>query len=142
MAIELEWALRDKGSWEKWFSHFFDPVVIQRGLGSFFLANEEESVIGFCYCAVRKWRIPIGTIGLAVHRNYRRRKAGTALVRRVTDWAKSAKLRALVGDVWSPNVASQAFFGANGFLEENRWVEDFKGKPREKIRFVKFLRES
>lgn len=137
--LELEWAFFKEDTWKWWFFEFFDPTVANRGLASFFVANENGSIVGFCYGFVPKWRIPTAIVGVAVSTDYRRRKIGQALLKEVVGWANSVRLRALVADVWSWNEPSLAFFETAGFREEKRWLENFRRQKREKVRLVKFL---
>lgn len=137
--LDLEWALRHKDSWQKWFLGFFDQAVVSHDSAAFFLAEDEGAVVGFCYVVVPKLRLLVGSVGIAVFRDYRRRKVGSALLGESVKWAASAKLRVLTADVWSFNEASLAFFNANGFFEEKRWLEDFKGVKKEKVRLIKLL---
>lgn len=87
-----EWALRSRDSWEKWFRGFFDQDVVSRGSATFFLAENGGLLVGFCYVVVPKWRIPVGSVGIAVRKDYRRRtRRNKATHERIRDCDKSRR---------------------------------------------------
>ena len=135
----LKLFLKDADSWERWFYRFFDLTTLINNSGSCFLAEDNEgAAIGICYIVVPKWRLRVGKLGIAVHRDYRRKGVGSALLKKAVKWAIQPKLRVLVADVWAQNEVSLKFFSANGFKEETRWMEQVGTQSQEKVRLTRF----
>ncbi len=59
---------------------------------------------------------------------YRRRGAGSALIRFITDWAKEQGFRRLELNMWEFNRGALAFYEAAGFRTYRRYMELFPGE--------------
>lgn len=131
VALELE-PLVYEG--EEWIAQF------PRGdFGLFVVAEEKDTIIGFCYVAVPKFYKPVAYIGMAIAREYRRKGLGSQMFYHVAEWATKKQLQYLIADVWNWNLKSLAFFESLGFIEKDRFKDKFKGKEQEKVRLVKRL---
>lgn len=138
IALDLGWALDAEQSYQRWFYASFNPTV-SRDSGAMFLATQKTSILGFCYIIVPKPRFLVGHVGIAVEKPHRGKGVGSELLTEATKFSNSMRLRALIADIWSENKPSLAFFKQNGFHEEKKWLENFKGTQQEKVRLVKLL---
>jgi RimJ/RimL family protein N-acetyltransferase len=129
VALELE-ALLHKG--EDWIRLF------PKGkLGYFVVAEEGDTIVGFCYLAVPQFYKPIAYIGIAVAKSHRRCDVGTMLFYEVASWAATERLQYLFADIWVWNDTSIHFFEKLGFVEKEKFMANFKGEEKEKIRLIK-----
>jgi N-acetylglutamate synthase-like GNAT family acetyltransferase len=140
--IDLNWivgSVKKEILFQKWFLSFFDQIVVSKKMAillvaeSKLAATEEKprvsarDIVGICFVISPKWRLKYGNVGIAVRKDWRRLHVGSSLLARALSWAREARLRIVIADVWSTNEASMSFFKSQSF-KESRGGEERKSK--------------
>jgi ribosomal protein S18 acetylase RimI-like enzyme len=82
------------------------------------VAVADGQVVGLVH--VEASRHGFGDLGMLVHRDWRGRGVGTALLREAIEWARAAGLHKLCLEVFTHNEAAIGLYRACGFVEEGR----------------------
>jgi RimJ/RimL family protein N-acetyltransferase len=81
-------------------------------------------IIGMLH--VEASRHGFGELGMLVHRDWRGRGAGSALLHAAIDWARGHGLHKLCLEVFVQNVAAIALYRKCGFIEEGRRARQYR----------------
>jgi ribosomal protein S18 acetylase RimI-like enzyme len=81
----------------------------------FFVAEVDGQVRGYVDALARRWEEIAWVANLAVDRNYRRHRIGTALIQQAQQWARSQKLTGLVVEATTKNYPALRMYQRLGF---------------------------
>ena len=81
-------------------------------------------IIGMLHVEAR--RHGFGDLGMLVHRDWRGRGVGSALMAAAIDWARGHGLHKLSLEVFAQNAAAIALYRKCGFAEEGRRVRQYR----------------
>ncbi len=95
-----------------------------RTSGGSVVAVAGGQVVGIIH--VEASRHGFGELGMLVHRDWRGRGAGSALLREAVVWARGAGLHKLCLEVFTHNEAAIALYRKAGFVEEGRRTGQYR----------------
>ena len=99
-------------------------ALFARSAGGSVVAVAGGQIIGMLH--VEASRHGFGELGMLVHRDWRGRGAGSALVQAGTDWARGHGLHKLCLEVFARNAAAIALYRKCGFIEEGRRARQYR----------------
>lgn len=106
--------LEEEIDWIERFEHAPNSVYL--------VAEENGKIVGSCGChgGTRRVDEHVGTLGIAVHRDFRGQGIGTQLLQAALDWARSRNLRRIKLTVFARNEGAIRLYERFGFEIEGR----------------------
>jgi RimJ/RimL family protein N-acetyltransferase len=107
------------------------------------LAEAEGTIIGNLNFEVGPHRriAHRGNLGIAVVKEWRGRRVGTALLQALLDWAESSSvIEKVCLDVFATNSPAIGLYKKLGFIEEGRRIKDIKRRPEDYVDTVTMYR--
>jgi L-amino acid N-acyltransferase YncA len=95
-----------------------------RTAGASVVAVADGQVVGIIHVEVS--RHGFGDLGMLVHRDWRGRGVGSALLREAIVWARGQGLHKLCLEVFAHNEAAIALYRKAGFVEEGRRARQYR----------------
>ena len=89
-----------------------------------FVAVDDDQVVAMIHIEVS--RHGFGEIGMLVHRDWRGRGVGSALIQAAIDWARGHGLHQLSREVFAHNTAAIALYRKCGFVEEGHRPKQYR----------------
>lgn len=99
-------------------------ALFARSAGGSVVAVAGGQIIGMLH--VEASRHGFGELGMLVHRDWRGRGIGAALVQAAIDWARGHGLHKLCLEVFAQNAAAIALYRKYGFVEEGRRARQYR----------------
>jgi RimJ/RimL family protein N-acetyltransferase len=99
-------------------------ALFARSAATSVVAVAGGQIIGMLH--VEASRHGFGELGMLVHRDWRGRGVGSALVQAAIDWARGHGLHKLCLEVFAQNAAAIALYRNCGFIEEGRRARQYR----------------
>jgi ribosomal protein S18 acetylase RimI-like enzyme len=104
--------------WDEHYIHAFEQAAIQfagKGHSAVFMAQLQNTVIGFVFVEFRAWNRLAQIQGLAVDSAFHRHGAASALVSQAEDFARTCGARGIYVDTPTTNERGRRFYEAIGY---------------------------
>ena len=99
-------------------------ALFARSAGGSVVAVAGGQIVGMLH--IEASRHGFGDLGMLVHRDWRGRGVGSALVQAAIDWARGHGLHKLCLEVFAQNAAAIALYRKCGFAEEGRRAQQYR----------------
>jgi len=99
-------------------------ALFARSAGESIVAVADGQLIGMLHLEVSCHGF--AELGMLVHRGWRGRGVGAALVAAAVDWARTHRLHKLCLEVFAHNAAAIALYRKCGFVEEGRRAQQYR----------------
>ncbi|TKR25253.1 GNAT family N-acetyltransferase [Natronomonas salsuginis] len=124
---------------------YYDPELIEAGIDhdaiAFYVAEVDGAVVGFA-SAEQTWADEVELHTLYVHPDRWGEGIGSALLDRVTEWAREAGVDRITCGVLGDNAIGIGFFEAVGFRRGRRADAEIVGATHEEYEYEYDLRET